>query len=210
MLKREKITTSKSEEPKDSVIKKEEKPMKTLVGKAINGKAERQKHEIKEDIGKKGTQKNKTKEDIKGAKVGPIKKIKPAVYFAVGRRKTAIARVRLYTGLPKEENKIFVNDKPIEEYFPGEIAKKAYIEPFRTTNTIGRFKVTVKVKGSGRNGQLGACILGFARAIEQVDKAKFRPILKKRGLLTRDARVKERRKAGTGGKARRKKQSPKR
>jgi len=176
------------------------------------------KEETKKEIVKLDTVKKvkKVKEktavtlEKKVEKEKPKKELKPEIYFAVGRRKTAVARVRLYTGLPKEENKMIVNDKPIEEYFPIEIDKKAYIEPFRTTNTIGRFKVTVKVEGSGKKGQLDACILGFARAIEQIDKAKFRPILKKRGLLTRDSRTRERRKVGTGGKARRQKQSPKR
>lgn len=176
--------------------------------KETTKKIEQEKEEKKEEptIATAMVGKQEKKEKI----IKPKKELKPAVYFAVGRRKTAVARVRLYTGLPKEENKIFVNEKPIEEYFPGEISKKAYIEPFRTTNTIGRFKVTAKVEGSGANGQLGACVLAFSRAIEQVDKAKFRLILKKRGLLTRDARVRERRKVGTGGKARRQKQSPKR
>lgn len=163
----------------------------------------------------KAKEKKVIEKSVKLPKVKKVKEelpkaLKPAMYFAVGRRKTAVARIRLYSGLPKEENIILINDKPIEKYFSSEIAKKAYIEPFRTTNTIGRFKVTVKVEGSGQSGQLDACILGFSRAIEQVDKDKFRPILKKRGLLTRDDRTRQRRMIGTGGKARRQKQSPKR
>ena len=85
-----------------------------------------------------------------------------------------------------------------------------YQEPFRTTNTLGRFAVSITTTGGGIFGQLGAAIHGLSRALEKVDKEKFRPILKKRGLMTRDPRKKERRKAGFAGKARARKQSPKR
>ena len=85
-----------------------------------------------------------------------------------------------------------------------------YLEPFRTTNTMGRFATSIKVVGGGLSGQLGAVIHGISRALEKVDKEKFRPILKKRGFMKRDPRAKERRKAGRAGKARARKQSPKR
>jgi len=75
---------------------------------------------------------------------------------------------------------------------------------------VGKYYVTVKVVGGGKNGQLDAVVHGIARAFDKADREKFRPPLKRAGLLTRDARVRERRKVGTGGKARRKKQSPKR
>ncbi len=140
-------------------------------------------------------------------------------YESVGRRREATARVRLYvvtgqsvtvqgTEIPK--GVIIVNKRKIEEYFPGEKYKKLYTEPFRTTNTLGRFAVNIIVEGGGLSGQLGAAILGISRALEKVDKEKFRPILKKRGFLTRDERIKQRRKAGLAGKARAAKQSPKR
>ncbi len=140
-------------------------------------------------------------------------------YEAVGRRKESSARVRLYVvgdesvivgGQPVEKGTIRVNGRPVEQYFPGEVNKKMYLEPFRTTNTLNRFAVTCKVQGGGLSGQLGAVILGISRALEKVDKEKFRPILKKRGFMTRDPRVKQRRKAGFAGKARARKQSPKR
>lgn len=142
-------------------------------------------------------------------------------YEAVGRRKTATARVRLYPiGDAKKEVKfwdyklapgvILVNQKPAVKYFPGEVNKKRYSEPFRTTNTFSKFATTVLVSGSGNTGQLEAMIHGIARAIEKVDKEKYRPILKKRGYLTRDPRMKERRKPGYAQSARAKKQSPKR
>lgn len=142
-------------------------------------------------------------------------------YFeAVGRRKTATARVRLYPVTGKSNLKlwdyklspgiIIVNKKPISSYFPGAENEKIYLEPFRTTNTLNNFSATVFVSGSGKTGQVEAVAHAVSRALEKVDKEKFRPILKKRSLLTRDSRMKERRKAGLAQSARAKKQSPKR
>lgn len=140
-------------------------------------------------------------------------------YEAVGRRKVSSVRVRLYVvnegsmtlnGVVMEKGSMFVNGRPIEKYFPGEIMKKMYQEPFRTTNTLGRFIVTMKTAGGGISGQLSAALQAISRALEKVDKEKFRPILKKRGFMMRDPRAKQRRKAGYAGKARARKQSPKR
>lgn len=140
-------------------------------------------------------------------------------YEAVGRRKESSARVRLYVvketavtigGKEVEKGGMIVNGRPVEQYFPGEVLKKMYLEPFRTTNTVGRFAVSVQAVGGGLSGQLAAVIHGIARALEKVDREKFRPILKKRGFMTRDPRAKQRRKAGYAGKARARKQSPKR
>ncbi len=132
-------------------------------------------------------------------------------YEAVGRRKTASARARLYvTGGAVEKGEMIVNGKPVEKFFPGEVFKKMYQEPFRTTNTMGRFGVSIKTVGGGLNGQLTATIHALSRALIKVDNEKFRPILKKRGFLMRDPRAKQRRKAGFAGKARARKQSPKR
>lgn len=142
-----------------------------------------------------------------------------AYYEAFGRRKEATARVRLYVvkeqaievlGQQVEKGAIIVNGKSAEVYFPGEVYKKLYQEPLRTTNTTSRFAIVIKTLGGGLVSQLGATVLGMSRALEKIDKEKMRPILKKKGFLTRDARVKERRKAGLAGKARAKKQSPKR
>lgn len=126
--------------------------------------------------------------------------------FAVGRRKSAVARVRLY---PKK-GQTMVNGKPIEKYFPGEVARRLWTKPFQLTQAEGKYYATVKVVGGGKEGQLDAVIHGLARAFNGLDREKFRPVLKKHGFLTRDSRIRERRKVGTGGKARRKKQSPKR
>jgi small subunit ribosomal protein S9 len=140
-------------------------------------------------------------------------------YEAVGRRKTASARARLYvlTGeamtiksVEVKKGDMIVNGRTIENFFPGEVYKKMYQEPFRTTNTMGRFAVSITTTGGGIPGQLGATIHAISRALLKVDNDKFRPILKKRGFLMRDPRAKQRRKAGFAGKARARKQSPKR
>jgi small subunit ribosomal protein S9 len=140
-------------------------------------------------------------------------------YESIGRRKSAIARVRLYISsakakLPKnmadaKKGQIYVNNMLIEEYFPGEVYKKEYLLPLTITDTENRFIISTLVRGGGMQGQLDALKLGVARALEMVEEGN-RQKLKPAGLLTRDARVRERRKVGTGGKARRQKQSPKR
>lgn len=131
---------------------------------------------------------------------------KPEIIYAVGRRKESIARIRLYKG--KEET--LVNNLPIGEYFPGEVFQVVYSQPFKLTDTLGKYYATIKVSGGGKSGQLQAAVHGLSRALALLDKENFRPVLKKAKLLTRDSRTRERRKVGMGGKARRKKQSPKR
>lgn len=134
-------------------------------------------------------------------------KTRKKVYvYAVGRRRTASARVRLFRG----KGKNLVNNQPIEEYFPGEVAKVEYQKPFQVTDTLGKFYATIKVVGSGRKGQLDAIVHGLARALDKENKELYHFNLKKYKLLTRDARARERRKPGQMGKARKKKQSPKR
>lgn len=123
----------------------------------------------------------------------------------VGRRKEAIARVRLSSG----NGQITINGKPIAQYFLGAISQKFITKPLELTKTIGKYSVSVKVEGGGKMSQLGAVIHGLARAIAKAEP-ELRVTLKKEGLLTRDARVKERRKHGNAQKARAKKQSPKR
>lgn len=125
---------------------------------------------------------------------------------AVGRRKEAVARVRLMDG----QGHMIVNGKPISEYFKGPIFQKTYEKPFFVTQTLGKFTATVKVEGGGSVSQLGAVVHGIARALLVKDKEKFKKSLRDAGLLTRDSRVRERRKMGNAGRARAKKQSPKR
>lgn len=146
------------------------------------------------------------------------RQVKRDYSYATGKRREAAARVRIYAtvkdGLMWGDQKvskeqILVNGMPVEKYFFGPVAKARYMQPFVMTDTVGKFAVTVKITGGGKNGQLEAMIHGISRALASSDK-KLRTILKSKGMLTRDPRIRERRKVGTGGKARRKKQSPKR
>lgn len=115
-------------------------------------------------------------------------------YSGTGRRKTSVARVWLYEKKKKPDlGGVIVNEKPIEEYFPGKIAATRYLRPFQVTVTTGKFVGTVKVEGGGRTGQLDAVTHGIARALEKFNP-EFRPALKKEELLTRDPREKERKK----------------
>lgn len=140
--------------------------------------------------------------------------------FAVGRRKESVARVRLYENVkadmtwgehPVKKGDLLVNEKPITEYFSGEVSRRLYTEPLRVTNAHQKnFAFTIKVVGGGPSGQLQAAVAGIANALNKLNPEEYRATLKKKGFLTRDQRVRERRAVGTGGKARRKKQSPKR
>ena len=112
-------------------------------------------------------------------------------YEGVGRRKTATARVRLYPG----EGNVVVNGKPMEEYFPREGDVLHLLEPLKVTGTADTFNASVKVQGGGVSGQAGAVRHGIARALLAVDP-NLRSVLRKSGFLTRDARMKERKKPG--------------
>lgn len=126
--------------------------------------------------------------------------------YAIGRRRSSAARVRLHKG--KGEN--MVNDKPFEKYFKGEVAKNLIAKPFEATETSGKYYFTARILGGGMNGQLEALILAVSRSLVKVSPEKFRPQLRKLNLLSRDSRVRQRRMVGMGGKSRREKQSPKR
>ncbi len=128
-----------------------------------------------------------------------------AAAISHGRRKGAVARVRLFKG----KGELTINDLSIEKYFPQEVAKIKWQKPFLLTKSQGDYYATIKVSGSGKSAQLDAVVHGVSRSLALAD-TKFRPILKKAGLLTRDPRVKERRKYGLAQKARKGKQSPKR
>lgn len=126
--------------------------------------------------------------------------------YAVGRRRTSVARVRLFRG----KGESTVNGKKAAEYFVNLLDHEDIYKPFKITDTSGKYYFSIKVVGGGLNGQLGASVHAVAKAVASEDREKFRTALKKAGLLTRDSRIRERRKVNTGGKARRQKQSPKR
>lgn len=148
------------------------------------------------------------------------KKVKDVQYYeAVGRRRESVARVRLYIatkskpatvlGDKVEMGQKLINKKPFTEYFALLSDQNKVLKPLMLTENVDRFAVSVKVSGGGIKGQVDAVVHGIARALCIAD-LEYRPVLKAEGLLTRDPRAKERRKVGHGGKARRKKQSPKR
>jgi small subunit ribosomal protein S9 len=112
-------------------------------------------------------------------------------YYGTGRRKEAVARVRLMPG----KGNIIINNKPLDEYFTLDTLKYTVKQPLILTETIDKFDVYAKVSGGGFTGQAGAVRLGIARALVKAD-SELRPILKKAGFLTRDPRMKERRKYG--------------
>lgn len=112
-------------------------------------------------------------------------------YYGTGRRKTSIARVRLLPG----SGKITVNNRDFEEFFNYETLKVKAKEPMVITGTADKYDVFIKVEGGGFTGQAGAIRHGIARALLKVDD-EFRPALKKAGMLTRDSRMKERKKYG--------------
>lgn len=124
---------------------------------------------------------------------------------AVGRRKTAVARVRLYRGSGGSE----VNGKTFETYFGSWVDRGVVMNPLLTTETDKSTYFTVKVIGGGVKSQAEAVAHGLSRALVKLS-ADHKPTLRKKGLMTRDPRMRETRKIGTGGKARRAKQSPKR
>lgn len=115
-------------------------------------------------------------------------------YYGTGRRKKAVARVRLVPG----EGKVIVNGRGIDDYFGLETLKVVVRQPLELTGTLGKFDVIAKVEGGGFSGQAGAVRHGIARALLKAD-AELRPLLKKAGFLTRDPRMKERKKYGLKG-----------
>ena len=115
-------------------------------------------------------------------------------FYGTGKRKTSIARTRLYNG----SGQIIVNGRPFNEYFPRASLQMIIKQPLELTKTVGKFDIKVNVEGGGLSGQAQAVKHGISRALLDFDP-ELRPILKKAGFLTRDARVKERKKYGQRG-----------
>lgn len=125
----------------------------------------------------------------------PVATVRPTLTQsgqAVGRRKQAIARVRLTPG----SGTITVNGRALEDYFPNKLHQQLINDPFTLLKLTGSYDVVARITGGGPSGQAGALRLGIARALNEIDRDNNRPGLKKAGFLTRDARVKERKKAG--------------
>ena len=120
---------------------------------------------------------------------------RPAVVAAgggTGRRKEAVARVRIVPG----SGQWSINGRALDDYFPNKVHQQHVSEPFETAGVAGSYDVIARIGGGGVTGQAGALRLGIARALNGVDEEASRPALKKAGMLTRDARIKERKKAG--------------
>ena len=115
-------------------------------------------------------------------------------YYATGKRKTAVARVWLRPG----DGSITINKRHIDEYLKRETAKMVIRQPLELTETLGKYDIYVNVRGGGMSGQAGAIKHGLSKALLEVNP-DFRPLLKKAGFLTRDSRVKERKKYGQPG-----------
>jgi len=116
---------------------------------------------------------------------------KQAYFYGTGRRKTAVARVRLLPG----NGAIIINGVPYEELFPRLEHRRTILQPFLVTDSISKYNAVVKVAGGGISGQSGAISHGIARALVKADES-LKPTMRHYGLLTRDSRVKERKKAG--------------
>ncbi len=112
-------------------------------------------------------------------------------FYGTGRRKTAVARVRLMAG----NGAVVVNGKPFDELFSRGTLQTVILQPLQVTNTLGKFNAMIKVAGGGISGQAGAISHGISRALLNADET-LRPLLRRYGLLTRDSRMKERKKYG--------------
>ena len=115
----------------------------------------------------------------------------PQYFHGTGRRKTSVARVRLFAG----DGSVTINEKPVEQYFGRELYRQVVEHAFRVSETLGKFNTTVRVEGGGVTGQAEAIRHGIARALCRANE-EYRPILSKAGLLTRDPRERERKKYG--------------
>ncbi len=120
------------------------------------------------------------------------KKLDKNFFYGTGRRKSSIARVRLLNG----NGKITINGKDMEEYFGVDTLKVIVKQPLVATNTLDKYDVVAKVTGGGISGQAGAVRHGISRALLEANSTEYRPTLKTAGFLTRDSRMKERKKYG--------------
>jgi small subunit ribosomal protein S9 len=122
----------------------------------------------------------------------PPRSVNIAAAGATGRRKEAVARVRIVPGTGTWT----VNGRTLEEYFPNKLHQQLVNEPFVLTQLTGQYDVVARIHGGGLSGQAGALRLGLSRALNETDVEANRPALKRAGMLRRDARIKERKKAG--------------
>jgi small subunit ribosomal protein S9 len=117
---------------------------------------------------------------------------KPTVYYATGRRKTAVARIFLKTG----SGNLLVNGKKLEDFTASETSRAAVLSPFVVAEAKGQYDLEATVTGGGPSAQVGALRHGISRCLATIDPGKYRPLLKKAGMITRDDRMVERKKYG--------------
>jgi small subunit ribosomal protein S9 len=134
----------------------------------------------------------KTVKKVKAEKEEKVPKVEK-YFYAVGRRKASIARVKLFVSEAIEE--AVINGRKVKEYFPTLGMQNSFFAPFKLVPEDKKFRAEISVNGGGRKGQLGACILGIARALVVFDP-EFKKVLKAEKLMTRDSRVVERKKPG--------------
>jgi len=164
------------------VVKKEKKIHPVRYKKLSNGV--KKTASVKKEVEKEAP-------SVAKAMEGKKKEVKKKYIEAIGKRKEAIARVRLI----KDKPGFIINEKTIEEYFPLQNYHKKILDPFKTTDLENTFFVSIKVKGGGMTGQADAIRLGISRCLVKIDE-KLKPALRKAGFLTRDSRVVERKKYG--------------
>jgi len=138
------------------------------------------------------TKKTTPKKEVKAKKTT---KKDSKYFYAVGRRKTSVAQVRIFPSDRVSEEDCIVNNRDMREYFPGVIMQATFTAPFKETGLMDKFKVSVLVRGGGISSQVEAIRLGIARALIKFDET-LRPVLKANGFLTRDSRKVERKKPG--------------
>ncbi|MFI4876084.1 MAG: 30S ribosomal protein S9 [Blastopirellula sp. JB062] len=134
--------------------------------------------------------------DVVETAPAPVKKVQPVdgVILGTGRRKSSIARVRIKNG----DGAITINGRSLEDFFPNIQDQAAFMGPLHDTGYTGKVDVRILVNGGGTTGQAGACRMGIGRALAQLDESVF-PVLRENGHLTRDSRMKERKKYGLRG-----------
>lgn len=173
-------------------VEKEPKAKKAVVKKAAP-KAEKVTKAVKVAKPEKAEKVVKVEKETKAPKMA--KKSDEKYFYAVGRRKTSVAQVRLFVDEKATDNDLIVNGKKFKEYFPMISSQNSFLAPLKTVGMQGKFRMTVLVRGGGITGQVEAARLGVARALVVFD-GELKKSLKDLGLMTRDAREVERKKAG--------------
>lgn len=146
-------------------------------------------------VSKKAVSDSTVKKPAVSKKTKAVKNDGQSYFAAVGRRKTAVAQVRIYENAKATEADVVVNGKEMKDYFPSLIQQNTLLAPLKETGTYGKFAMTVLVGGGGNTGQVEAIQLGIARALVKFDEG-FKKTLRSLGMLTRDSRKVERKKPG--------------